>query len=398
MTRPASAEDAPGEAKPAAADIEQARLEAHVGWLAAPERKGRGCWPEREASAAYIAQAFAEAGLVPLPGRDSMFHDQGGVKAPALRNVVAWLPGPEGSEHVILSAHYDHLGEKVTEIVDGETSIRTSMTFAGADDNASGVGALLEIARCLGARHKAAPTSFRRGLVFVAFDLEEQQLLGSKHYVAEPPLPLERLAAFVTMDMLGRSVADLAPGHLFVMGTESSAALAAHVAAAGVPEGGRLSRIGIDFQPGYSDYEPFRDAQIPYVFLTSGACEDYHQTGDVAPRIQFDQLLARTRWARDLTMRIVQGETRPTWRDEVAPSVEELEDLRALIRTIEKGMADVPGLPPMAVMVVGNYGAFLDKVLADGAVTAEERNNARLGALNLFRIAQQLAAQMAGGR
>lgn len=397
------AEDPPKEApaapvtgapKDARAAVDSKRLMAHVTWMAAPERKGRGAWPEREATAAYIAKSFADAGLVPLPGRKDMNQDKAGLKEPALRNVVGWLPGPKGSdgEYVILSAHYDHLGQKVSVIVDGETETRVAMTFPGADDNASGVAALLEIARVLGLKHKENPSAFKRGIVFVAFDLEERNLVGSRHYAKEPPLPLANCAAFITMDMLGRSVADLVPGSLFVMGTESSAVVDKLMRDLGEPKGGKTTKIGIDFQPGYSDYVPFKDAKIPYVFVTSGACEDYHQTTDTAARIQADHLHARTTWCRDLTMRLVNAAERPAWRDSVPPSVEELKDVRALIATIETEVAKVPNLPPMVAGAVGNYGKYLDKLLADGQVTAEERTNARNGALNLFRMAQQMAS------
>ena len=390
LVAPVRAEEAPPEAE---REILVTRLMEHVRWMAAPERKGRGAWPEREATADYIAAAFAEAGLQPLPGRTSMFQDKAGLKEPALRNVVAWLPPAKDglAEYVILSSHHDHLGQKVVEAKDGETVVRTTTTYHGADDNASGVAALLEIARVLGARHRKEPAAFRRGLVFVAFDLEEQGCLGSRHFVKEPPLKLAHCAAFVTMDMLGRSVADLAPGHVFAMGAESSAAIEAVLRAAGEPKGGKTVKVGIDFQPGYSDYVPFKDAKMPYLFVTSGACEDYHQPGDLPKRIEAAHLRARAIWCRDLTMRLVNAETRPTWREGIEPSVGELKDVRGLIATIEGGLKKVPGLPPMVVQMVGNYGAYLDKLLADGQVTAEERTNARNGALNLFRMAQQMA-------
>jgi hypothetical protein len=390
---PLRADEGPPEAE---RGVNVTRLMQHVRWLAAPERKGRGRWPDRAATADYIATAFAAAGLKPLPGRETMFQDKAGLKEPALRNVVAWLPGAKGAagEHVILSAHHDHLGQQVVERKDGETVTRTTVTYAGADDNASGVAALLEIARELGTRHKTDPKAFPRAVVFVAFDLEERQVAGSRHYVAEPLLPLKDCAAFLTMDMLGRSVGDLAPGNLFVMGSESSAVLQGHLRAAGDPAEGRICEVGIDFQPGYSDYVPFEDAEIPYLFVTSGACEDYHQPGDVPARIEAAHLQRRAAWCLDLTMRIVGSAERPAWRDGVAPSVEEMRDVRALIATIEKNLAEVGGLPPMARQMVGNYGAYLDKVLADGDVTAAERTNARNGALNLFRMAQQMAAAM----
>ena len=384
------AEDAPP------ADVSAETLTTHVRWLAAPERKGRGAWQDREASAAYVERAFRAAGLHPLPGRDAMFLDTPGVKEPALRNVAAWLPGvaTADGEYVILSAHYDHLGQRVTETAaEGSATVRTTTTFHGADDNATGVAALLEIARVLGTRHAQEPQAFPRALVFVAFDLEEQNLVGSRRYVTEPPLPLARCAAFLTMDQLGRSLADLTPGTLFLMGTEHSAALEAQVRELAAPAEGAKAILGIDFQPGYSDYVPFHEARIPYVFVTSGACADYHQPTDVAARIDGPQLLARTRWVRDLTMRIVGGATRPVWREAGPPQVAEMETLRALLTTAQENLAGVQGLPPMAGVLVGNYTKYLEKILADGVVTAEERGSARLGVLNLFKMAIQLASR-----
>jgi hypothetical protein len=389
---PALAQDGP--------HVELRRLHDHVAWLAAPARQGRGSWTQRKATADYVAAAFRAAGLAPLPGRDSMFVDAPGDPSagkdaePALRNVVAWLPGAHGAdgEHVILSAHYDHLGQRATETRSEDGTItRTTVTYPGADDNASGVAALLEIARVLGARHAAAPKSFPRALVFVAFDLEERETKGSRFYVKAPCLPLERCAAFLTMDMLGRSIADLAPGSLFVMGTENSAALDDDVRAVGDPKGGRRTTVGIDFQPGYSDYVPFRAAKVPYVFITSGACADYHAPGDVPARLDEAQLLARTRWVRDLTWRVLTDERRPVWRDGVPPQVGEMKDLRTLIRGVQGHLADVPGVPPLAAVMVGNYGTYLDGILSDGKVTPRERESARTAALNLFKLAAHLA-------
>ena len=76
----------------------------------------------------------------------------------------------------------------------------------------------------------------------------------------------------------------------------------------------------------------------------------------------------------------------------------EIKDLRALITRVEKNVQAVPGIPPMVVMMVGNYGKHLDQLLADDKITAEERLSARNGALTLFRAAQQLASQMSGQR
>ena len=369
------------------------RLMGHVKWLAAPARKGRLGWKERKASSEYIAQHFLEAGLQPLPGMESMFRDTPGVKEPALRNVMGWLPVGEQptAEYVIISAHYDHLGEKVLETKVDDVTVRRTQTFVGADDNATGVAALLELARHFGALYKQNPKAFSRSLLFVSFDLEEPGLRGSRRFVAQPPLPLAGCTAFVTMDMLGRSIADLVAGGLFIMGTENAAALADVVAGLPDPAKGRKIVLGIDFQPGASDYEPFRAAKVPYIFLTSGACGDYHRPTDTPDKIEGPHLAARTDWIRRLLDVLLAAGPRPVWRDGVEPSVTEIETLRDTIAVVEKRLPDVSGMPPMAALMIKNFGIYLGKVLEDGEVTERERTSARNTAMNLFKVAVSLA-------
>ena len=89
-----------------------------------------------------------------------------------------------------MSAHYDHLG------------VRGGVLYPGADDNASGVAMMLEVARSL----TAAPDPPRRSLMFIGFDLEEVGLFGSRYFVAHPPVPLEQVVLFITADMIGRAL------------------------------------------------------------------------------------------------------------------------------------------------------------------------------------------------
>ena len=109
-------------------------------------------------------------------------------------------------------------------------------------------------------------------VLFVAFDLEEQGLVGSRRLAAAPPLPLDRCAAFLTMDQMGRSLADLVPGTLFVMGAEHAEVLDAVVSDQPAIPGGKLGKLGIDFQPrvGYSDYLPFLEREMPFLFVSTG--------------------------------------------------------------------------------------------------------------------------------
>ena len=111
---------------------------------------------------------------------------------------------------MIVAAHFDHLG------------VRGGVLYPGADDNASGVAMMLEVARSI----VRAPVPPKRSMMFIGFDLEEIGLFGSRYFVAHPPVPLEKVALFVTADMIGRSLAGVCDSHVFVLGTEKCAGLA----------------------------------------------------------------------------------------------------------------------------------------------------------------------------
>ncbi len=223
----------------------------------------------------------------------------------------------------------------------------------------------------------------------MAFDLEEQRLIGSNAYAESSPLPLKDCKAFVTMDQLGRSIADVAPGSLFLMGTENCADLTAILDALPEPKGGSKLPLGIDFQPGYSDYVPFMKRKIPYVFVTSGACSDYHTIRDTVDKLEWPHLAARTSWCRDLVAALADGTKTFMWHDEAKYHPDEMKTLRGAIKKVEeqaKGM----GLPEFAMVMLKNYGTYLDTIMADGTVTVQERTNARTTALTLFRMASQI--------
>ena len=180
--------------------------------LASPELQGRltGTAGSRRAQA-LILERFKQLKLQPLNGsfqqKFSFTQARRGGKEefPEATNLIAVLPGTaEPQSFVVVSAHYDHLG------------VREGQTYPGADDNASGVAAMLAIARWFAAH----PPS--KSLLFVAFDAEEEGLQGSKHFVAKPPVDLKRITVVVNMDMVGRGDA----GTLFVAGTHHYPSLA----------------------------------------------------------------------------------------------------------------------------------------------------------------------------
>ena len=216
---------------------DQIKLRETIEKLAAPEFAGRS-GPGGEKAAEYLVDRFRALKLEPLFGQEFVQpipgKEQGTVQG---RNVGAMLRGADPNlreEWVILAAHFDHLG------------VRRGKLYPGADDNASGVAMMLEVARSM----TAAAQPPKRSMMFIGFDLEEVGLFGSRYFVAHPPVPLEKVVLFVTADMIGRSLAGVCASHVFVIGTEHSPGVRPWIDAAGrrapaqsVPVGGRPAGI-----------------------------------------------------------------------------------------------------------------------------------------------------------
>ncbi len=237
--------------------------------------EGAGC------AAEYIAQVFRRLGLAPAGDEGSYFQDvplQSVVNPHAAggtgRNVLAVLPGTDrrmAAEYVVVGAHFDHLG------MGGMNSLAggTQAVHNGADDNASGVAALLRVAEelALGPRP-------RRPVVFMAFTGEESGLLGSSHWIKNPTLPLEGAVAMLNMDMVGR----LSENGLVVYGTGTAEPWRALVE----PEVARLGIAKVGYVPdgyGASDQTAFYMRDIPVLHFFTNTHSDYHRPSDDWDRI-----------------------------------------------------------------------------------------------------------------
>ncbi len=366
-------------------------LRRHVERLCAPEMAGRGGWEQRERAAAYVAAELAALGMVPLPGQASMAVDFGGSPgAPRGRNVCAWWPAPPPPgdplpQYVLLSAHYDHLG------------VRDGITYPGADDNASGVAVMLEVVRALVEREQRVSRTapLPRALCVVAFDLEEQRLEGSRAFVAQPPVPLERCALFLTLDQMGRSLADLVPGTLFLMGSEHCAWLDAWLDAAEAPAGLSKARLGIDFQPptGYSDYVPFQEREVPFLFVTTGACAHYHRPEDVPGRLDWASMERHALFVRSLVSAALEAPERPAWRAGAEPRLEEIATVRRIAGAAGPRLEELKVEGPVRLALAG-FVKHLDGLLAKGRVTPAERASVTGTARMLFTQAVALLGRV----
>ena len=185
-----------------------------------------------------------------------------------VKNVVGVLEGagPHAEETIVIGAHYDHVGRG------GEGSLMPGSTeiHNGADDNASGTVALLELARRLAARSNPLP----RRILFIAFTGEERGLLGSAHYVREPLVPLDQTVAMFNMDMVGRMTDD----KLTIFGTGTAKRWEAWLEAETDKRGLVLTKKPEGLGP--SDHSSFYAKRIPVLHFFTGTHKDYHRPGD----------------------------------------------------------------------------------------------------------------------
>ncbi len=219
-----------------------------------------------------------------------------------LRNVVAVLEGegPLADETVVVGAHYDHLGYRAS--LTG--SFGPEDIFNGADDNASGTAALIEVARCLSQREKKLP----RRVVFIAFSGEERGLLGSRHYMTQPLFPLEKTVAMVNLDMVGR----LRDEKLYAMGAGTADEFGVWI-----DEINKNYGFVIDDKPtryGTSDHAPFRSAKIPVLHFITGGHADLHRTTDDFEKINVSGMRRVTEMITDFVARVAQAEKRPEFK------------------------------------------------------------------------------------
>jgi hypothetical protein len=191
----------------------------------------------------------------------------------ATQNVVALLPGRDSAlrgQYVVIGAHYDHLGRSTFGAMDPEAgdAIRN-----GADDNASGTAAVLELARLLVRR------PLRRPVLFVAFSGEELGLLGSQSFVEHMPMAADSVQAMLNFDMVGRLEQDA----LIVSGVATASEWRAIVERANAEPPLRLSMNGDGF--GASDQSSFYAAGIPVLHFFTNIHDDYHKATDDAEKI-----------------------------------------------------------------------------------------------------------------
>jgi hypothetical protein len=260
------------------------RLMDHVRYLASEELEGRGLgYKGLEKAAHYIATTFKKAGLKPGGPNNSFFQDWQATagkekKKFNLRNVIAILPGKNPAykdQAAVICAHYDHLGLGWPDVRKGNEG----KIHYGADDNASGVAVLLELARSLGAGFQP-----ERTIIFAAFTGEESGLLGSAYFVDQLNKgnlpPFKTVNAVVNMDTVGRLGEK---DKLMVIGGASAREWRFIFMGIGYTVGIESQMVTQDLDA--SDQVSFIDAGIPGIQLFTGPHTDYHRPSDTIGKI-----------------------------------------------------------------------------------------------------------------
>jgi hypothetical protein len=300
------------------------RVLADVRYLADDAREGRGVGTRGlDDAARYIADAFKHAGVAPAgadrsylqpftipPDAPAILHTTlGGAKT---QNVVAVLQGSSPTlrgQVVVIGAHYDHLGYGGFGALDPDS---TGKVHDGADDNASGVAALLEVARQLHAHHPA------RTIVFIAFSGEEVGTIGSGYFVKHPLVePVDSIYVMLNMDMVGR----LRNDRLLALGAATAREFPPLLDSLNQKEGARFDLRASGDGWGPSDHASFYAAKRPVLQFFTDLHEDYHRTTDRWEKINAVGLARVAGFVADVALTLANRPAPLTFVDAAPPQM-----------------------------------------------------------------------------
>lgn len=255
-------------------------LKQHVYTLAADSMKGRGVnSTDIKKTADYIVSQMEQAGIKPYGGhyRYPFTFKQGEIRAFG-NNIVGVIDGSDPTlknEFIVIGAHYDHVGY---ELRNGK-----EIVYNGADDNASGVAAILEIGRLLALQKDA----LKRSVIIVAFDAEESGHWGSDLMVKDSTIPLQKVKVMFSVDMVGMFAANMGLDLIGSATLESGNAFFSEVAS---KHGVKLKNLGENIDMATDTYS-FGLIGIPSIAATTGTLSPYHTPKDDANLLDYDGMV-----------------------------------------------------------------------------------------------------------
>lgn len=301
--------------------ITKKEIKDHLYYLASDELEGRNSGePGQKKAAEYIAKEYIKSSLFPISNSvDSAYFQSFNYNNSDQKteNVIGYIPADKkNAEWVVITAHYDHLGKSGDKI------------YNGADDNASGTTALLEIAEAC-CEAKKTGTVFTKNIMFIAFSAEELGLVGSGHFINSDIADSIKMMLNINMDMIGKSIRyglieafkementnfkedtsyreDFV--YLFHKGKQTTKF------SKYAKKSARSKRFKIDQSPGLmmkllyksaSDHKHFYDKGIPVMVFFTGLHPDYHTERDTADKIDYENLTIITKIIFETVFKIV---------------------------------------------------------------------------------------------
>ncbi len=288
----------------ALASISDQELSAHVFFLSSDELEGRAAGsPGCNVAAEYLASELHRVGAKPA-GDDGTYFQNFKHGELAVKNVAAVIPGTDpglAREIVVVGAHYDHVGRGNFGSLGGPAA--KGQIHNGADDNASGTSAVLELAEAF----SMLPS--RRTILFLLFTGEEMGLVGSKYYCDHPLFPLEDTVAMLNMDMIGRSV----DGYLFIGGMGTSPAWKPLIEEFTAGQHFKLELKDGGKAP--SDNSSFYSKNVPVLFFFTNVHEDYHRPGDDWEKVNFAGEREIARLVFEIADAVANADARPKFTE-----------------------------------------------------------------------------------
>jgi hypothetical protein len=345
------------------------QLERHVEFLASSELKGRRPGtPGNRAAAEYLTARFRELGLESIPslrGYTQTISAEVGDNVIGLRRPA----GPQRGGYILIGAHYDHLGGR----------------YLGADDNASAIAILLETARLL-------PALAQHPLLFIAFNAEEPpyirtSLMGSQHFVDHLPAEIREPSQFhavVIMDLMGGAHWTPLRDSIFAAGAENSPELYQRLKESLMREGSSVRRQASDEKTlsssgssprtphaspltvlplgmhlveeipligrmAFSDYDAFRNASVPYLFLSAGRTPRYHQPTDLPDTLHYERMAGTVKWLVKLIQLLDQDASPYRFEAGRLEVADEIAALRPLTAAAAQWATRIPGTSPLSL-------------------------------------------------
>lgn len=290
------------------ASIDKQKAEQYIGFLASDSLEGRETGKQgAKIAAEYIKSRLEQFGVRPwVKGYFQPFDALAGAedwnrnrrepyRGREMRNVLGYIPGRNTDDIVVIGAHYDHIGISKPDAMNDSIN-------NGADDNASGVSAVLQIAEAFAVSGQKP----ERTVLFAFWDAEEIGLVGSSHFVEDhfsnipiPRLYPQAIKGYINCDMIGRDKDATAFNHVIAYYTQGKTVLEEWIRE-------DIETYKLNLMPqfssesdmsGSSDHAPFEEEGVPYIFYFTDLHADYHKPSDHADKINYNKVVEVTKAA-----------------------------------------------------------------------------------------------------